>query len=209
MNTTRYILEMAGVAVFAASGALAAGRKRLDLLGVLVIALITAMGGGTLRDLLLNRSIFWIADPTSIYVGTVAAAVTLLYGRMFEPPQNFLLIADALGLALFSIGGAQITEQSGLPPLYAVIMGTMTGVAGGVLRDVLTAEIPVILKRGELYASAAIAGTFLYFVLQAVGAARGTAAMAGMFAVAALRIAAIVWGLHLPIFRLRNDVDSN
>jgi uncharacterized membrane protein YeiH len=209
MTATRYVLEMLGVAVFAASGALAAGRKRLDLLGVIVISVVTAVGGGTLRDLLLARHpVLWIADPTYITVAVAAAALTLLYARARVPPRNALAVADALGLALFSVSGAQVAQQSGLPALIAVIMGTMTGVAGGVLRDVLTAEIPLILKRGQLYASAAIAGTSLYLVLQAAGVARDAAALAGMAVVAALRIAAILWGLHLPVFSLRDDGGS-
>jgi uncharacterized membrane protein YeiH len=205
MNTMRYVLEMLGVAVFAASGALAAGRKRLDLLGVIVISIVTAVGGGTLRDLLLGRHpVFWIADPTNIVVAIAAAALTLLYARVRVPPRNSLAVADALGLALFSVGGAQIAEQAGLPNLIAVIMGTVTGVAGGVVRDVLTAEIPLILRRGELYASAAVAGTTLYLVLQSAGVGRDAAALAGMITVAALRVAALLWGLRLPAFHLRD-----
>lgn len=205
MIAMRYALEMLGVAVFAASGALAAGRKRLDLLGVVVISVVTAVGGGTLRDLLLGRHpVFWIADPTNVVVAVAAAALTLLYARVSVPPRNSLAVADALGLALFSVGGAQIAEQAGLPNLIAVIMGTVTGVAGGVVRDVLTAEIPLILRRGELYASAAIAGTTLYLVLQSAGVGRDAAALAGMIAVAALRVAALLWGLRLPVFHLRD-----
>lgn len=209
MITMRYVLEMLGVAVFAASGALAAGRKRLDLFGVIVISIVTAVGGGTLRDLLLGRHpVFWIADTTNIVVAVAAAILTLLYARVRVPPRNSLAVADALGLALFSVGGAQIAEQAGLPNLIAVIMGTMTGVAGGVVRDVLTAEIPLILRRSELYASAAIAGTILYLVLQSAGVAREVAALAGMVSVAALRIAAVLWGLHLPVFHLRDGGGS-
>lgn len=205
----RYLLEILGVAVFATSGALAAGRKRLDLLGVNVISIVTAVGGGTLRDLLLGRHpVFWIADTTHIVVAVAAATLTLLYARVRVPPRNSLAVADALGLALFSVGGAQIAEQAGLPNLIAVIMGTMTGVAGGVVSDVLTAEIPLILRRSELYASAAIAGTTLYLVLQSAGVAREVAALLGMLSVAALRLAAVLWGLHLPDFHLRDDGGS-
>ena len=99
-----YLLDLAGVAVFAVSGALAAGRKRFDLLGVAVIAIVTAIGGGTTRDILLNRHpVFWIKDPTYLLVILAAAALTVLYARFQEPPRTSLLIADALGLALFTI----------------------------------------------------------------------------------------------------------
>src|SRR5918997_6548614 len=128
MNTMRYVLEMLGVAVFAMSGALAAGRKRLDLLGVIVISIVTAVGGGTLRDLLLGRHpVFWIADTTNIVVAVAAAALTLLYARVRVPPRNTLAVADALGLALFSVGGAQIAEQAGLPNLNPGLNGPQTG----------------------------------------------------------------------------------
>lgn len=195
-------LELVGVAVFAISGALAAGRKSLDLLGVVVIATVTAVGGGTLRDLLLDRHpVFWIADPVHLYVIFSAALLTVFYARRFPPPERTLLIADALGLALFSISGAQIAERAGLPAIAVVIMATLTGVAGGALRDVLTAEIPLILRRGRIYATAAITGTILYLLLENV-IDRTVAALAGMAAVAALRFAAIVWNLTLPVFTL-------
>jgi uncharacterized membrane protein YeiH len=153
------ILELVGVAVFAVSGALAAGRKSLDLVGVVVTATVTAIGGGTLRDLLLDRHpVFWIADPLTLYVIFTAALATVVYARRWDPPERLLLVADALGLALFTIGGVQIAEHSGLGGVVAVIMGTMTGVAGGVIRDVLTTEIPMIMRRGRIYATAAILG---------------------------------------------------
>ncbi|HET6230787.1 MAG TPA: trimeric intracellular cation channel family protein [Longimicrobiaceae bacterium] len=201
-----YVLDLVGVAVFAISGALAAGRKSLDLLGVIVTAVVTAIGGGTLRDLLLDRHpIFWIADPTYLVVIVGAAALTIVWVRVWAPPVSSLLIADALGLALFSIGGAQIAERAALPAIIVVVMGTMTGVAGGVLRDVLTAEIPLILRRGDLYATAAIAGVVLYLVLQRLGTPPQAASFAGMAAAAGLRVAAITWQLHLPVFHLPED----
>src|SRR5688500_6870320 len=127
-----YLLDLVGVGVFAISGALAAGRKSLDLLGVVVIAVVTAIGGGTLRDLLLDRHpIFWIADPLYVVVIACAALATVAWTRRFRPPVNMLVIADALGLALFSVAGAQIAQDAGVSPVIVVIMGTMTGTAGG------------------------------------------------------------------------------
>lgn len=192
---------MAGVAVFALSGALVAGRKRLDLLGVVVIAAVTAIGGGTVRDLLLDRHpVFWIANPIYLYVILAAAAAAIVYTRRFQPPERLLLVADALGLALFTISGAQIAESAGLPGIAVVLMGTLTGSAGGVIRDVLTAEIPMVLRRGQIYATAAIAGAVVYLVLQRAGVDRAAAGILGMSVVAALRLAAIVWHITLPVF---------
>jgi uncharacterized membrane protein YeiH len=197
-----YLLDLLGVAVFAVSGALAAGRTGLDLLGVVVIAAITAVGGGTLRDLLLNRHpIFWVADPTYLIVISGAALLTVLYVRVQPPPRHALLLADALGLALFALVGGQIAEAAGLSPIIVVLMGTMTGVAGGVLRDVVCAEVPLILRR-DIYATAAIAGITLYLILQALGLPRPWAFGAGMAVVVLLRLLAIYRGMSLPVFRV-------
>jgi uncharacterized membrane protein YeiH len=197
------ILDLLGVAVFAISGALAAGRKRLDLVGVVVLGLVTAVGGGTIRDLLLGRQpIFWLADPIYIIVITVAALLTVAYTRSRRPPAALLLIADALGLAFFSVAGAQIAERAGVPAISGVILGTVTGAAGGLVRDVLTAEVPIVLRRGNLYATAAIAGTSAYFALLYLGVARLVATAVGIGLVAAVRFASIWWGLRLPVFEL-------
>jgi uncharacterized membrane protein YeiH len=193
--------ELLGVAVFAVSGALAAGRKSLDLVGVVVIATVTAVGGGTLRDLLLDRQPFWIADPTYLYVIFAAALLTVVWSRRWPPPERGLAVADALGLALFTISGARIAEAAHHAAIVVVIMGTMTGVAGGVIRDVLTAEIPLIMRRGRIYATAAIFGAAVYLVLEGV-LDRAAAALIGMACIAALRLAAIVWDLTIPVFSL-------
>lgn len=205
-----YVLDLLGVAVFAASGALAAGRKRLDLLGVIVLALVTAVGGGTVRDVLLDRHpLFWLDDPTYLVVIVAAALLTVAVARARLPQRGALLtallVADGLGLALFSVGGAQIAERAGLATASVVLLGTVTGAAGGALRDVLTAEVPLVLRRGNLYASAAIAGTAAYRVLEASGVDRDAAAVAGMVIVAALRFAAIAWRLQLPEFYLADE----
>ena len=199
------VLEFTGVAVFAVSGALAAGRKSLDLLGVLVIATVTALGGGTLRDVLLDgHPVFWIAEPGYLYVTLAAAVLTLIYTRHFRPPDRSLAYADALGLALFTISGAQIAEGMGLHGGVVVLMGAITGVVGGVVRDILSAEIPLILRRGRFYATAAIAGAIAYLLLQLV-IDRTTAALLGMACIAALRIAAIHWELVLPVYHVPEE----
>ncbi|AXQ28590.1 trimeric intracellular cation channel family protein [Solimonas sp. K1W22B-7] len=198
-------IELAGVAFFAVSGALAAGRKSLDLLGVVVIAWVTATGGGTLRDLLLDRPVFWIEKPQFLVVALLAALLTVPYVRFARPPEKLLLLADALGLALFSILGAQISIALGKPGLISVVMGTITGAFGGLLRDVLCNEIPVILQKGSIYATAAISGCALMVLLLHFGVQGPIAAGAGMALVAVMRIAAIVFGLTLPVFTLPED----
>jgi uncharacterized membrane protein YeiH len=203
---TLYWLGLVGVMVFASSGALAAGRKGFDWIGVLVIAAVTAIGGGTLRDVLLDRHpIFWIADPLQLVVILSAAVLTLVLVRFRRPPWKALLVADALGLALAAISGAQVAEERRLPALIIIVMGTMTGAAGGVLRDVLSGEVPLLLRSTELYATAAIAGIAVYLVSQALGCPPTAAALLGMATVAALRFATIFWRLRLPVFVLPED----
>lgn len=195
-----YLLDLFGVAVFAVSGALTAGRKSMDLFGVIVIAVITAIGGGTIRDVLLDRHpVFWIEDPTYLLVILAAAGATLLYARFRRPPNISLLIADAFGLAVFTFIGAQTAHAAGVSSLIVVLMGTITGVAGGVMRDVLCNEVPLILRR-EVYATAAIAGATLYVVLEAVGVGGLALSLPPIATVFALRLAAIRFDLHMPSF---------
>jgi uncharacterized membrane protein YeiH len=198
-----YLIDLAGVAVFAVSGALAAGRKQLDLFGVLVIATVTAIGGGTLRDVLIDRPIFWMANTVYLWVILGAAGFTVIYSRFGQPPRRALLVADALGLALFAISGAQIAEQAGQSGIVAVILGTMSATAGGVVRDILTAEIPLILRSGDIYATAAVVGIAVYLMLQVLGEDQQSAAFVGMVLVVGIRFAAIFLGWRMPRFRLR------
>ncbi|RYF13146.1 MAG: trimeric intracellular cation channel family protein [Comamonadaceae bacterium] len=197
-----YVLDLLGVAVFAISGVLAAGRAGLDLLGVIVIAAVTAIGGGTFRDLLLNRHpVFWIRDTRYLQVILATVAATLAYLHFLPPPGSALAVADALGLALFAITGARIAEDLRLSPLIVILTGTMTGSAGGLVRDVLTNEIPLLL-RGGIYGSAAIAGIALYLLLQRAGLSRPMAFWAGLFLVAGLRLGGIYGGWSLPSLHL-------
>ncbi len=196
-----YYFDLAGVAVFSASGVLAARDRDLDLLGVIVVAVMTAIGGGTLRDILLDRHpIFWVTDSWYLIIIIASALLTVAYAQRWPPPVATLLVADALGLGLFALSGAQLAEAAQCPPLIVVLMGTMTGVFGGILRDVITAQIPLILRR-EIYATAAILGISLYLALHALGVPPAVAFGAGMSLVVALRLLAIRWSLHLPVFR--------
>lgn len=197
------IFTLAGVAVFAASGALAAGKRQLDPVGVLVLALVTAIGGGTLRDVLMGRHpIFWISDPSYIWVSALAAAATWAWVRKFPPPERALQYADAIGLAFFSIAGARIAEAGGLSPFVAAIMGAITGCAGGLIRDVLVAEVPLVFRQSELYVTACVAGIVLYFGLEGVGVAPEFASTLGIATIALIRLASIRWTITLPVLKL-------
>jgi uncharacterized membrane protein YeiH len=200
-----YALQLIGVAVFAASGALAAARKDMDIFGVAMVAIATALGGGTIRDVLLDRHpVFWIGDPIYLFVTLVGAALTILYGTYRKPPDNALAVADALGLGLFTILGVEIAEQAGADGAISVLMGMITGVAGGIIRDVLSAQVPLIFRKGELYATAAIAGGCAYLLLTALDVPRAAASLVAMGAIVALRLGAILWQWHLPVFPVKD-----
>ena len=195
-----YVLDLVGVAVFAVSGALAARYKQMDLLGVFVLALATGVGGGTLRDLLVGRGfVFWVEDPTYLGIVALATAVTVLAARRDRIPLRSLQVADAFGLGLFAISGAQVAEAQGLSPAVVIMMGAVTGTAGGLVRDILRAEVPLVLRR-EIYATAALLGVALYLALHGMGIPRDAAAVIGAAAVIAIRLTAMARGLHLPGF---------
>lgn len=202
------LLDLLGTAVFAISGALAAGRKQLDLIGVLTLALVTAVGGGTVRDVLIGRTpVFWLASPRYVLAIAAAALLTVAWTRRWRPPESALLVADAVGLGAYAIVGAQVVERAGLPWASAVLLGAVTGCAGGAIRDVLCTEIPFVLRRGNLYATAALVGAGCYVGLEALGVWRGVAGLVGAVAATGLRLGSLYWQLHLPVYRLEAPND--
>ncbi|MBX7199405.1 MAG: trimeric intracellular cation channel family protein [Rhodospirillaceae bacterium] len=201
-----YGFMLLAVAVFAASGALAAGRRKLDVIGVVVLAMVTATGGGTARDVLLDRHpIFWIADPTFIIVCLAATAVTWVWVRYYAPPDRALIYADAIGLAFSAVSGAQVAENLQMPGLIIVLMGTITGCAGGLMRDVLTAQIPLIFRKSELYVTTCIAGLVAYVLLRKFGIGAPVSGSIGAAIILALRLASIRWHITLPEMHLGKD----
>jgi len=198
---TLYLIDLAGVTVFAISGVLAAGRKKLDLFGVVVLAIVTAIGGGTLRDVLMDRGeVFWMTDPTYLVLITAVALGTVAYVRRRRPPEHSLELADAAGLAFFVVSGGRIAQAAGLPAVSILVVGMMTGVAGGMIRDVLTAEIPFILKHRQLYATAALAGVGAWLGLEALGLGADPAALIGMAVTFGLRLLSIYGDVRVPAF---------
>ena len=195
-----HLMDLVGVFAFAVSGALTADRRGMDVFGVLVVAAVTAIGGGTVRDVLLDRPVFWLTDTTYLYVIAAAAICTLVYARFRGPPRVSLLVADAFGLAVFAVLGVRAGLQAGVSPLVAVIMGAITGVVGGAVRDVLCGETPMILRQ-DIYATAAIAGAATYTVLSA-WLGQGAVTLTVSIAVTLLlHLSAVRFGLHLPTGR--------
>jgi uncharacterized membrane protein YeiH len=195
--TLLYGLEMFAVAVCAVSGALAAARKKMDVFGLVVTAIVSSIGGGTVRDLLLDhRPVFWIANTTFLWLPAVVAIATAAYARVWPVPTYSLTIADALGLALFTISGAKLALTDSYGFLIVVLMGATTGVAGGAIRDVICGEIPRIFK-GEIYATISLVGAATFAGLQRAGASMVvSSAVAATFIIGA-RVAAIYWGVKL------------
>lgn len=200
MTGVVYWLDLAGVAVFALSGVIVACRSRMDPFGMLVLAAVTGIGGGTLRDLVLGvRPVFWVTDTTFLWVvlATVALA-SVGFRYMHRLTRTVLPVVDAVGLALFTAIGAHKALLLGAPGSVAVVMGLFTGVAGGVIRDVLADRVPMVL-RAEIYATASILGGITFVTLHALGTPFPTTITVTVAITLGLRLAAIRWNLRLPM----------
>jgi uncharacterized membrane protein YeiH len=198
MDALLYWVGMAAVAVNALTGVLDSGRKHMDLIGALLVAVATALGGGTVRDLLLDRNVFWVVDQTYLMAALGAGLLTFIIVRNIDIPPKLFLIPDAIGLALFTVIGTQVALQWHTPWLAASLMGVITGVFGGVLRDILCNDVPSVFLKGELYATAAWLGALALIGLQETGMAPVTAAWVAMGIVLVLRLLALRFSLTLP-----------
>lgn len=203
MEFLLYWVGLVAVAVNALTGVLDAGRKQMDLVGVVMVGTATALGGGTVRDILLQRPVFWLSDQIYLIVAVATTLIVFFAVRGLRLPQRLFLIPDAIGLALFTVVGTQISLQAGAPWLAVSLLGVITGVVGGVVRDVLCNEVPLIFVRGELYATAAWIGSVVLIGLQSLGVSAIIAAWAGMATVLAVRLAAMVFKITLPTYSSR------
>lgn len=200
-------IEHFAVAVCAISGVLAAEGKRMDLFGALVLALVTAVGGGTLRDLCLGAEpVFWIQSPGYVTTAMMAALATFVLARFFHLPARALAVADAFGLALFGIVGTEKALLFQAPALVAILLGVVTGVAGGILRDVLRQELPTVFRTEvELYATAVFAGALVFVLLRHWLPPSEAHRYIGMVVILVMRLAAMRWRLRLPVYRTRGS----
>lgn len=202
MSELLYWLDIFGVVVFAFSGALMAGRYKLDPFGVVVLSAVTAIGGGTIRDVILQTPVFWVKNPIYLYIILATAILTIIFIRCPKRiPKRFLLVSDAFGLALFAVLGTEKALSLGVAVPVAIVMGTMTGVAGGMIRDVLCNVIPMILRQ-EIYATAAILGGALYTLLSHFSVPEHIALVVAILGALMLRLAAIYWRVTLPAFQI-------
>lgn len=195
-------LDYAGVGVFAATGALAASRKQLDMIGFLFLAGVTGIGGGTLRDLILDVPVFWVANHDYLAICAAVAVIVYFTAHLLESRYRLLLWLDAIGLAAYCVFGAwkalAVTES----PLVAVVLGALTATFGGILRDQLAGE-PSVLLRPEIYVTAAIAGALVFTIGDLAGLPLLAAAMPAFLAAFAIRGGALKFGWSFPRYRSR------
>jgi uncharacterized membrane protein YeiH len=202
MGETQHITDLLAVAIGAAAGALAASRKQMDIGGFALIAMITGVGGGTVRDLVLNVPVFWLRDGSFILVA-LAVAVALFFGaHLLESRWKWLLWADAVALGLYAVAGTAKAIQADANYVVAAGLGVVTATFGGVLRDVLCAEVPLILRK-EIYATAAAAGASLYALLVWLGVAPPYALAVGFAVGFGVRAIALAFNYSLPPYKAR------
>ncbi len=203
-------LDLLAVFVFALTGALVASRARLDLIGFLFLACLTGVGGGTLRDVLLDRNpIFWMESPHILGVACLAGVIVFFSAHRLDSRYQAIVWLDAIALSVAVSAGVVIAEGAGASPAVIVVMGVVTGTFGGLMRDVVANEIPLVLSKQELYVSAALAGAVAGVMAQAIipgSAALSVAAASGV--TLCLRAGSIRFGWRIPVFRERAPVTN-
>lgn len=197
-----YILDLFGTGVFAISGVWLACRKDMDLFGAMVLAFVTAVGGGTIRDVLLSSTpVFWIQDTLYLLVILATTLFAIVVRQWHERSKWILQVSDALGLAVFVVIGVTKSLSFGVEPMVAVMMGVLTGCGGGAIRDMLAGEIPMVLRK-EIYASAAMAGGAVFILLEPLLNNINHTSIVAAAVVLLLRLMAVYKGLSLPRFGL-------
>ncbi len=198
-----YWITLVAVVVSSASGVLKAGFKQFDLFGVVIIAIATGLGGGSLRDMLLDRDVFWIKDQVFFIASLVSAIVIFIGARIIVIPQRYFLVADAAGLAAFGVAGTLVSLMSGAPWLVASFMGVMTGTMGGIFRDVLSNEPPVVFQ-SPLYATVSWAGSLAFIGLLQFEVGVTEAALLAGIGIFVTRLLAIRYNISLPVFMFKS-----
>jgi uncharacterized membrane protein YeiH len=199
-ETATSALDWLGIIAFTVTGALVASRKQMDVVGFVVLGTVTGIGGGTLRDLLLGLPVFWVREPAYLIACALVSLLVFFAAHIPQSRYRYLLWFDAVGLALFAVTGAEKAAHAGAGATVAVAMGVLTATFGGIVRDLLGGESPVILSR-EIYASAALAGAVILVVLTAAGAPREFAVGSGFATGLLIRAAALRYGWSLPRYR--------
>lgn len=197
-STFLFIIEIVGTFAFAISGIRLAAYHRFDWFGAYTVGLVTAIGGGTLRDLLLDADVFWMQQWSYLAVTAIALVVVIVFRKMLVSRNRMLFVFDTLGLALFVVIGIQKSLACGYPMWVAIVMGVITGSFGGVLRDILINQEPLFFRR-DIYATACVAGGVVFWLAQVCGASEIARQLACAIVVVALRLGALRWNWHLPV----------
>jgi uncharacterized membrane protein YeiH len=201
------LFDVLAAVVFAVSGALVAARKGMDVIGFMWFAVITGVGGGTVRDVILNVPVFWVQNPIHVSACLLTGAVMHFVSPLVEPRHRTVLWFDAFGLALVTVAGTVKALDAGAPALVAIVMGVVTGCVGGIIRDTL-GHVPSVILRHEIYVTASVLGACGYVGLNALGAGRLVAMIAAFLVTFGVRGLAIKYGWSLPIFRNRQPLSA-
>jgi uncharacterized membrane protein YeiH len=197
-------LDYAAAFVFALTGALAASRAQLDIIGFFFLAGLTAVGGGTLRDTILDRDpVFWVADPTPLAIACFAALIVFFTAHLLESRLRVLIWLDALALPIAVAAGVSVATALGQSPAIVLVMGVVTGTFGGLMRDVVANEVPLVLKQGELYVTAALAGAGAALVAPVATDHEAAPVLACIAVTFALRAGSLAFGWRLPVYKPR------
>jgi uncharacterized membrane protein YeiH len=203
-TTTQFVIELVGIVAFALSGVIEAARRRLDVVGVCAVAILASFGGGTLRDVLLDRRpFFWVENPSLLWLVVLLAIAAILFmrGKHFEPTERAMQWPDALGMGLFCAGGTQIALNMDMPALVAVMMGMITAVFGGVLRDVVCNEIPRVFNDHRPYALCAFAGGWVLVLADHLSLPQWSGLFIGAATASLLRVLAMMLDWKIPSWR--------
>ncbi len=199
-----YVLDILGTFAFAISGALVASKKQFDIFGVIIIAFVTAVGGGMLRDILINaHPINWIGDLNYIWTILIGVLCTFLFKSKIEPLRKTFFLFDTIGIAVFTLLGLQKGLSFNLHPFVALIMGMVSAVFGGVIRDVLTSKVPLIFKK-EIYASACLSGGLMYLILNYFSIDTTISFIISSIVIIGIRVLAVLFELELP--KVKDDI---
>lgn len=200
-----FVIDILGTFAFAVSGAFLAMQKRLDPFGVLVLSFVTAIGGGTLRDIMIgNLPVSWLQNETGIIIILIAAVTTMFFGQYPRHLTTALFLFDAMGLGLFTIIGIELALGKGFSPGVCVALGTVTACFGGVLRDVLLNEVPLVFRK-EIYALACIAGGVIYLILKPLRLDENVSKAISIFFIFIVRLVAVRYKLFLPLFYIKTQ----
>lgn len=201
------VLDIIGTVAFAVSGVLTAMNRRMDPFGILIVASAAAIGGGTLRDVLIGVPVMWMHDLTYLYVILATTIITIPFRKRIRYIRRSLFLFDTIGLALYTVVGVEKGIEAGFSPVICIVLGTMTASFGGVLRDILSNKIPIIFRK-EIYATASILGGVTYFILTKTPLSNGYIVIISMVSIMIIRLLAIYFDLSLPNVYTKSELES-